>query len=135
MIHPVYRANLAVERLDSYYYRLEESKLSERGRQDYGQIEVGPELPVGTNVYRLGVVPRNFETFQKFGIIAVYHVMLVSREAKAEQDYLSPRNRPYAEDPVDFKGLGISEGGRYSIAGVYYPSNTIQGWMNITPQA
>ena len=132
MIHPVYNMELQPERLDSYYYEMRESDLAPWGLKEHGHIDVGPELPNGEDVYCLGEMPKQKNVLLSLGIVAVYHVMLVGNEAKAEQGKLSAEKRPYDEEPVSIRAIGLNkEGARFSLAGIYYPSNEIQGWVNI----
>jgi len=135
MIHPVYNIELQPERLDSYYYEMLESDLAPRGLKEHGHIDLGPELPEGEDVYRLGEMPKDKKVLHSLGIVAVYHVMLVGYEAEAEQGKLSAEKRPYDEEPVSIRAIGLNkEGARFSLAGIYYPSNEIQGWVNISPR-
>ena len=60
--------------------------------------------------------------------------MNASREAPDEQGELSPELRPYNEYPISLKARSIYRDKRYAIAGIYYASNKLIGWMNIVQE-
>ena len=132
MIYPVFRTDLSPERLDSYHTRMREGSLSDPS--DYfGFIAVGAAIDLGANPYELGQVPEEPEIVRTYGIVNVSHIMSVSHEAPEEQGELSPERRPYPEDPISLRATGIHMGKRYALAGIYYASNRLIGWMNIMP--
>jgi hypothetical protein len=140
MIFPVYNTDLSPERLDSYHTKMNEDDLAYIdacfGTIDarFGTIAVGCALDIDTNPYKIGKLPNKPEIIRTYDIVDVSHIMSVSKEALEEQGELSPDLRPYDEDPVSLKARGIYEGRRYAIAGIYYASNRLIGWMNIIPE-
>jgi hypothetical protein len=131
IVCPVYRTELDPAALNAYGGALTEADIVCRGLRDVGTIEVGQPVEDEMNRYDLGSVPLDYQPMMRFGIIAIGHILPISREGIVQQGALSPANRPYDEDPISLRAIGVSDTHLFCLAGFLYLSNRYTGRLEI----
>ena len=127
---PVYRTELDPF-VENSYRTITEAEVVCLGLRDLGTIKVGQPVEDEMNRFDLGAVTTECTSTMRFGIIAIEHILPVSLEGIVEQGEPGPANRPYDEDPVSLRAIGISGIDLFCLAGFYYKTNRYAGRLEI----